>query len=253
MVREKIVSGEFYHIYNRGVEKRNVFLDEDDRYRFVFSLYECNDANYVVMRDRIGERLQRNSKISIGETYGNSLAVRKKREPLAEIAAFTLMPNHYHLIVRQIAVNGIPSFMKKLSNSYTGYFNGKYERKGMGALFQGAYKAVRIADNNQFFHLVEYIFSNPVEIIDPGWKHGAKNPAEAIAFLNNYKWSSYLDSIGIKNFPSVTERSLIDGIFSSSGDTGEGGEKIKQCTESWITNKANLSKNLAVIGKLSLE
>ncbi|MDD5195877.1 MAG: transposase [Candidatus Omnitrophica bacterium] len=250
MARPQIVSGEIYHVFNRGVDKRIVFTGDNDYFRFIFSLYECNDANEVVMRDRIGERLVRNSKaISIGSTYGDS-----KREPIVEIIAFTLMPNHYHLILRQVVEGGISLFMKKLGNSYTGYFNGKHERKGMGALFQGRFKIVRVGDNDQFLHLVEYIFSNPVEIIEPGWKEeGIKNTKKAIEFLNDYRWSSYLDSVGIKNFPSVTQRDFLWKAFAGVDNIEKGQLRVKNSTEKWIKSREIPSKNLAALARLSLE
>jgi len=133
--------------------------------------------------------------------------------------------------------------MKKLSNSYTGYFNDRYERKGMGALFQGRFKAVHAGDNNQFIHLAEYVFSNPVELVDADWKtEGVKDLKAAIEFLNNYKWSSYLDSIGIKNFPSVTARDFLLKVFAKSDDIGKGMRTVKEFTESWIKNKGSLPR-----------
>jgi len=119
LTREFIV-GDIYHLFNRGVEKRQIFMDESDRFRFVFSLYECNDANFVIMRNRINDRLFRKNYISknhIGDTYANLPAFQTKREMLVEIIAFVLMPNHYHLIVRPLVEGGVSLFMKKLSNS----------------------------------------------------------------------------------------------------------------------------------------
>jgi len=171
---------------------------------------------------------------------------------LVEIIAFVLMPNHYHLIVRQLIDGGTSLFMKKISNGYTGYFNGKHERKGMGALFQGAFKAIHVDDDIQFMHLAEYIFSNPVELLEPNWKlDGALDPAAAIEYLNNYKWSSYLDSIGIKNFPSVTERESLWRIFAGSSNRQQGMDRVKKYTEAWIKNKSSLLSGLAIAQKFS--
>jgi putative transposase len=240
----QFINDEIYHIFNRGIEKRDIFIDESDYYRFIFSLYECNDLNYVVMRNRIGERRMR-SRIGKGATFA-SLS-NSKRGLLVEVIVFTLMPNHYHLIVRQLRAGGISLFMKKLSNSYTGYFNGKHERTGMGGLFQGRFKAVHVEGNNQFMHLVEYVFSNPVELADSDWKiRGAKDPKKAIEFLNDYKWSSYLDSIGSKNFPSVTEREFLWKVFSGSKDIEKGKQNVKKFTEEWIKNKKSLFAELTL-------
>lgn len=244
LTREFII-GDIYHLFNRGVEKRQIFMDESDRFRFVFCLYECNDANFVIMRNRINDRLFR--KNHIGDTYVNLPAFQTKREMLVEIIAFVLMPNHYHLIVRPLVEGGVSLFMKKLSNSYTGYFNDKYERKGMGALFQGAFKAVRIEGDGQFLHLAEYLFANPVEIIDPEWKdRGAQDIKKAIEFVNNYKWSSYSDSIGIDNFPSVTARDFLWQVFGGKDGISAGPQNVKQCVEEWIKNKQFLFSELTM-------
>lgn len=244
LMREFIV-GEYYHLFNRGVEKRDIFMDESDRYRFIFCLYECNDANFVIMRNRINDRLFRKS--CIGDTYATFTAFKTKREALVEIIAFVLMPNHYHLIVRPLVEGGVSLFMKKLSNSYTGYFNDKYERNGMGALFQGTFKSVHIEGDGQFLHLTEYLFSNPVEIIEPEWKsRGAQDFKKAIEFVNNYKWSSYFDSIGIDNFPSVTARGFLWKIFAGKDGGGAGPRNVKKYVEEWIKNKQFLFTGLAL-------
>src|SRR3989338_2891021 len=181
----KFITGEYYHIFNRGVEKRKTFLNVADFFRFIFSLYELNDKNTVVMRERIKERKSRNSKNKyIGDTY---VFLNKKKEPLVEVIAFCLMPNHYHLILRQFVDGGISLFMKKLSNGYTGYFNEKYNRKGIGSLFQGRFKAVHIENDRQLTALVAYIFTNPIDLIEKNWKEaGAKDPQKAAQFLKTY-------------------------------------------------------------------
>jgi putative transposase len=239
-VKREFITGEIYHIFNRGVEKRFIFENEDDRYRFTFCLYECNDANFVRMSQRIQDRRQKNF------TYSQVVQGRTlhKRSLLVEVIAFVLMPNHFHLIVRQLVEGGISLFMKKLSNSYTGYFNDKHERNGMGALFQGRFKSVHVAGNNQFMHLVEYIFSNPIVLSDSSWQgDGANN---SLDFISDYKWSSYQDSIGIKNFPSVTERDFLWKVFASSEDKEIGKQNIKKYTQEWIKSKKIMSTEISL-------
>ena len=227
-----------------------VFENDDDHYRFIFCLYECNDANFVRMSLRITDRRQNNFAGShLASVQGATLHAlpHRQRVLLVEVIAFVLMPNHYHLILRQLVDGGISLFMKKLSNSYTGYFNDKHERKGMGALFQGRFKAVHIKNNDQFIHLAEYVFSNPIGIFDPDWKNGgSKKHNEAIDFLNNYKWSSYLDSVGTKNFPSVTARDFLWKVFGNSDDDAKGMEKVKTFTEEWIRNKEILLPKISM-------
>ena len=112
--RPKFINGEIYHIFNRGVEKRNIFQQVSDYFRFIFCLYELNNKSLIKMRNQIEKRKER-------KNTGATHAI--KREPLVEIFVFCLMPNHYHLILRQLVDGGISLFMKKLGDSYVGYFN----------------------------------------------------------------------------------------------------------------------------------
>ena len=244
MKQPKFVNGEIYHILNRGVEKRNIFQQISDYFRFIFCLFECNDKNFVIMRDRIGARRKIKAQKSIGDTYD---IINKKREPLVEILTFCLMPNHYHLVVRQLTDGGVSLFMKKLGNSYVAYFNKKYHRERMGSLFQGSFKAIHIKTDNQLMNVICYIFTNPIELLERNWKEtGTKDPEKAREYLKSYRWSSYLDCIGEKNFPSVTQR---DFLF----DTFGGQNKIKELVENWILYKTDLNKGFDEIKDLILE
>jgi putative transposase len=225
MKRPKFINGEFYHIYNRGVEKRNIFQEVSDYFRFIFCLYELNDKKLIKMRDRI---LERKAREHTGATRVSD------REMLVEVIIFCFMPNHYHLVLRQLVDGGISLFMKKLANGYTGYFNEKYSRKGIGALFQGRFKAVHVKDDKQLQALVCYIFTNPVELIERNWKEaGVKDIKKVIQFLESYRWSNYLDYIGVPNFPSVTKRDFITEFFGGPGE-------IRKSIEDWILYKTEL-------------
>ncbi|MFN3301904.1 MAG: transposase, partial [Patescibacteria group bacterium] len=195
--------------YNRGVEKRDIFVDDKDYLRFIHDLYEFNDKNPVF---NLNFRLKSNYRdpTSIVEKE------RKKRKLLVEILCFCLMPNHFHLILKQVAENGIPLFMQKLGG-YAYYFNSKYRR--IGPLFQGRFKAIQIDNENYLLHLSRYIHLNPIEIVEPKWKEKKVINLQKInKFLKSYRWSSYLDYIGIKNFPSVTQRQLINSYFKTPKD-----------------------------------
>lgn len=239
--RPQFVTGEIYHIYNRGVEKREIFLETSDFFRFISCLYELNKKGLVKMRDRIEARINR-------KRYTGSTRVSEvKEEALVEVIAFCLMSNHYHLILRQLVDGGISLFIKKLADSYVGYFNEKHKRKGMGSLFQGRFKAVRVENDKQFFSLICYVFANPVEIIESDWKEkGAHNPEKATQFLKSYRWSSFLDCIGIPNFPSVTKRESITNLF---GDA----EKIEEAIKNWIFYKTEIKKEAENIKNLLFE
>lgn len=239
--RPQFVNGEIYHVFNRGVEKRNIFQQISDYFRFIFCLYELNDKNLIKMRSRIQERKER-------KRTGRTRAIKKEsKESLVEIIAFCLMPNHYHLVLRQLVDGGTALFMKKLGDSYVGYFNQKYDRKGMGSLFQGRFKAIHIKTDDQLINLICYIFTNPVELLEKTWKEtGVENSTKTIKHLESYRWSGYLDCIGKPNFPSVTKREFLMDVFG-------GPENLKKFVESWILYKAELRKGYEKIKHLTLE
>ncbi|MFH1671718.1 MAG: transposase [Candidatus Portnoybacteria bacterium] len=193
---------EFYHVLNRGVDKRDIFLEERDYFRFVHNLFEFNDQKNIINNFFYFEKGQ--------ETMG--LRNPYKRNLLVDIHAFCLMPNHYHLLLQPKMDNGISLFMRKVNTGYANYFNKKYSRSG--ALFQGRYKSVLMERDDQFMYIVYYIHLNPLDLKFPEWREGKiKDFKKAMDFLNSYRWSSHLDFIGQKNFPSVTKRDYMINTF----------------------------------------
>ena len=208
MIR-KFITGEIYHVLNRGVEKRKIFLDDFDHFRFIHDLFEFNDKEpalnsyYYHQSSEVRPR-------KIGGQHS-----KQPRKLLVEILAFCLMPNHFHLLLRQKIDGGVSLFMQKLGTGYSMYFNQKYKR--VGSLFQGRFKAVDIKNESHFIHIPYYIHLNPLDLITPEWRNRElKNFNEAINFLKKYRWSSYLDYIGQKNFPSVTQREFLLNFFGGS-------------------------------------
>src|SRR3989338_28968 len=198
---------DFFHTLNRGVDKRNIFLDDKDRFRFVHDLYEFNDQNRVF---DVGYRANKSLDIA-------SQDMKKKRKLLVDLHCFCLMGNHYHLLLSPRVENGISRFMKKLNMGYAKYFNQKYKRKG--ALFEGRYKSVAINTESHFIHIPYYIHLNPLDFVSPDWRNRTiKNSKAAIEFLENYRWSSFLDYLGRKNFPSITNRSFLLKFFKGTGN-----------------------------------
>ena len=222
MIREKIISGNIYHVLNRGVDKREIFLNNEDKYRFIHDLFEFNNVNPI---NNLTRRFRDDLKAS-GRPYINENS--KNRELLVEILAFCLMPNHYHLLIRPRVDDGLLKFMQRLNMGYAHYFNQKYERKG--ALFEGRYKSVPIIEESHFIHIPYYIHLNPLDLVAPEWRQrDINNYKEAIEFLDNYRWSSHLDYMGIKNFPSITSRNFLLKIFNGS-------DGYKKETEEWLKN-----------------
>ncbi|MBI2057782.1 MAG: transposase [Candidatus Yanofskybacteria bacterium] len=212
---------ELYHVLNRGVDKRRIFLDERDHFRFVHDLFEFNNVKNIETTFHTFQKLKESFDIGFNK-------FREPRELLVDIHTFCLMPNHYHLLLSEKIENGISKFMKKLNMGYARYFNEKNKRTG--ALFQGGYKAVPIREQSHFIHIPYYIHLNPLDLHSPEWREGKiANPSKAINFLENYRWSSFLDYIGKKNFPSVTSRKfLLECLGGTDGFRDKVIEWIKQ-------------------------
>lgn len=246
--REQFINGEFYHVVIRGIDGKLLFKNIDDYYRSIFSIYEFNNINPVEILKRRKE-IQRfknsmkkkssgapsspqspNSQILI-----KSLKMSDKRELLVDVVAFSLMPNHIHLLLKQIEDGGITKFMQKLGGGYGNYFNKKYHRKGY--VFQNAFTAVHIENDRQLKIVLNYIHINAISLIEPKWKEkGIKNIEKVIKFLENeFRWSSCFDYIGKKNFPSVTEREFMLKVMDEE-------RGCKDAIEDWVRYKGDISE-----------
>ena len=221
MKKPPFVNGEVYHVYNRGVEKRDIFNNDKDRIRFVHNLYEMNDAAPVLNSSYW--LTKKNQYMEVQLPY-----IITSRSKLIDIFAFCLMPNHYHLLVRQLKDGGVSKFMQKFGTAYTNYFNLKNER--VGSLFQGRFKAVLVKEDIYFRHICHYIHLNPLDLFAPEWRENKlENFKKASEFLLNYRWNSYPDYAGKKNFPSVINKSLCSRIF---GDEQAYQKNLKE----WLLN-----------------
>jgi putative transposase len=144
--KTQLLNNEFYHIYNRGVDKREIFLDKNDIFHFLDGLKEFN-------------RLE-----PIGSLYENSfrknkgLSLGSPASKLVEIVAYCINPNHFHLILKQNSDKGVEKFMQKLGTSYTKYFNNKNKRSG--SLLQGRFKSKHIDNNEYLLYLSAYVNLN---------------------------------------------------------------------------------------------
>lgn len=172
---------EYYHVYSRGIEKRAIFLDKKDYERFVLLLLTANS----------------DTPVHLSNYQGISLIDIPRGEVIVDVIAWCLMPNHFHLLLREKTENGISLFMKKLLTGYSMYFNTKMERKGK--LFEGKFQAKHLDYDQYLKYQLAYIHLNPISIIDSGWKNKQlKDTEKAKDFLNDYKYSSYQDYCGFK-------------------------------------------------------
>lgn len=238
--RPKIATGEIYHIFNRGVEKRKIFSNQKDYLRFIHDLWEFNDKNAAINTTFYLDPPHYRETFSI---VRGEKPERKRRDLLVEILCFALMPNHFHFLLRQLVDGGISLFMKKLGG-YSLYFNQKHNRTGH--LLQGRFKAVHIETDAQLMTVTNYIHLNRLELIEPKWKEKISNSKKARRFLESDRFSSYLDYIGEKNFPSVTKREFLAEIIGEP-------KQFKKFTEEKIFDQIKLNKLFSDISNLALE
>ena len=208
---EVLVEGEYYHIYNRGNTKQNIFIDDKDRDRFTKLLYLCNSLKNIKFKEYIVDR-----KIDAWDF--------ERGDPIVSIGAWVLMPNHFHIYITSNKdspiENPISFFIKKLCTAYSMYFNKKHKR--IGKLFEGAFKSAHIDTDKYAKYVFSYIHLNPVKILDPLWKNrGLQNINDTTEFLDKYNWSSYHDYrnkkrsenkiISPENFPDYfNEKNVFD-------------------------------------------
>jgi putative transposase len=172
-----LLEGEFYHVYNRGADKRVLFRDDTDSQRFIKLLYLSNSVESINVRNI----LRKNS-----EPY-----TFERGAPLVSIGAYCLMPNHFHLLLTPCVEGGITMFMQKLGTGYSMYFNKRYNRTG--TLFEGPFKAKWVDDDVYLKYLYAYIHLNPLKL----WNREAvveeASAEETLAFLRSYTYSSLPD------------------------------------------------------------
>jgi len=206
----QFVKGNFYHIYNRGVEKRTIFENDNDRWRFLQGLFLFNDerttANLLwqMERDR--------GKVTFGVLKDFFEKEKRIRDPLVRILADCLMPNHFHLLIEEIKEGGISRFMHKLGVGYTKYFNNKYKR--VGSLLQGTFKAAFVDNERYLQYLLVYInVLNPGELIEPNLKeNGVQDIEKIMQFAEEYQWSTNPEYLN-KRDSIIIEKGLLGEIF----------------------------------------
>ncbi len=205
---------EYYHLYNRGVEKRNIFLKEKDWARFHKLIYLANGTNPVRFR----------------EIENMIFSNIDRGDPLVAIGAYVLMPNHFHILVKEITENGLSRFMEKLNTGYSMYFNKKYER--VGPLFQGRFKGEHVDSDEYLKYLYAYIHLNPIKLIEPNWKEvGIKDKKRALKYVSQYYYSSYEDYCGVTREESIIlSKDEFPSYFSKDHD-------FKTYINDWLTFK----------------
>ena len=169
----------YYHVFHRGIEKKKVFLDNQDYRMFLYYLkvYLQDPKELLDKYPQLPLRLQ-------AKNLTNQIF----------LFAYCLMPNHFHLLLQQTTKDAISKFMKQLLNAYTFYFNKKYERTG--AIFEGRYKATRVLSDDLLVHITRYIHLNPTV-------------AKLASDPRDYEWSSQRDYLTDKNKSIVCTKTVL--------------------------------------------
>lgn len=184
---------EYYHVYNRGNSKQKIFLDKKDYDRFLKLVFLCNSHKNINFRD-------------IFETDDDIFSF-DRGDTLVDIGAYCLMPNHFHLLIKEKGDGNISMFMQKLATAYVMYFNKKYDRTG--SLFEGKFKSQHVNSDRYLKYIFSYIHLNPVKIIDSKWREmGTQDKKKAYDFCKRYEYSSFL-TLDDKKFNKY--RDLING------------------------------------------
>ncbi|EKD90638.1 MAG: Transposase [uncultured bacterium] len=187
-----LINGSYYHVYNRGVEKRTIFQSPKDYYRFLETI---RYYRFFPTPRKLSTHINFNFPPILSHT---------KQNQLVKILCFCLMPNHFHLLIQQCEDNGISEFMRRISDSFTRYFNTKYDR--VGPLFQGKFKAKIVETDEYLLQLSKYIHRNPLTL--PKWLVEEN--------LSDYTFSSYGGYLNSKRTFDFCEMDDINEYFSST-------------------------------------
>jgi putative transposase len=183
MAKVEFYNNGIFHLYNRGIDKRIVFSYQKDYIRFLEHLWYFNISVPLRSLYKHKELLQKMYENRGAAPRAGGVAPRREGGSLVKILAYCLLPNHFHLIVKQLTDQGVSKFMQKVSGGYTEYFN--YNNERSGSLFQGKFKSVHVGSPDHLLWLSAYVNGN-AEI------HGYKR-------CDDWPWSSYLDYIGERN------------------------------------------------------
>ncbi len=191
-----IYPGEYYHVFNRGNNKQIICYDTRDYARLLFLILTCQSPSTF---DHLGRHVSHYIK------HGTLKITQKQHREMVntryvELVGFSIMPNHFHILVYEKDEDGIMRYLHRVQTAYAKYINIRYDKKGH--LFQGPYKAVHVSSNVQLLHTSAYIHMNPVEI------HGVNIPEK-------FQWSSFQDYIFNNRWNDLLMKNHIIEQFSS--------------------------------------
>ena len=203
---KEFVSNSYYHLYNRGVEKRRIFQDEQD-----YSVFLSYLKTYLVQKnlELINQTLSDSNSSPKDKDKALKLLRLNNFSKEIDLIAYCLMPNHFHLLVYQKFENSIDRFTNSIFTRYSMYFNKKYRR--VGPLFQGLYKAVRVSSEEQLLWLSRYIHLNPKELL-----------ASQGSALQSYAYSSYKEYLKSRQTEWIKSNTILNYFKSPYRNFVEG-------------------------------
>lgn len=232
-----------YHVLSRTVEKRKIFINDEDCLRFIFQIYAATIG-------KPAPNLHRKDIIKAAKDLLNGLDVPEnliivEHAPLVYVLSFNEVINHYHLVLIPNLEGGIPKYTQKLKTGFAMYHNLKYNRQGN--LFEKPYKIIPVQSNFQLDAVLRYVnVKNSLDIFQPDWaENGLKNEKEALEFLKEYQFSSFPDLFGERNSKILAPREILEKYL---------GKEIIESKEEYINFvKAYLQKKLISFHPFFLE
>lgn len=206
----QFVSGEYYHIYNRGNSRQNIFRHSRDYERFMALLFLSNSIHSFNIKN-----------LGVKNPFDTD-----REKQLVNILAYCLMPNHFHILLTPLEDINASAFMLKLGTGYSMFFNKKYNRTG--SLFEGSFKSRHVHEDTYFRYLFAYIHLNPLKLIDSHWKdHGLRDRDEALSHITSYRYSSLPEYLISRGEPSrkarkedgIVDKDLYSDIFEKEETT----------------------------------
>lgn len=221
MRKTEFANGEYYHIYNRGVDKRVVFADAKDYVRFLETVWFVNN---IETSTGLSDHKRKPSGRPLGSVATDPKGLQSLQK-LVEIVCYCLNPNHYHFILKQLFKGGVSLFMGKLSNSYTKYFNTKHERSG--SLFQGPFESIHIDSNEYLLYLSAYVNGN-------NFIHGLGKS------ITGWPYSSCPDFLGKRDGKLCRKEIILDQFNDSQNEY----KKFLKDNAEYLREKKDLQKYL---------
>lgn len=224
--KHPLVDGEYYHIYNRGINKQDIFTTFKE-YKRALALLKYYRHQNVPLKFSVYNRLNVQDKILVNEKL-------KSSPLLIELVCFCLMPNHFHLLMRSLQVGGVTEYVKNFQSGYSHYFNLRHDR--CGSLYQGTFKNVHVVDDSQLLHLSRYIHLNPF----------SAGLLKDYQDLENFPWSSMRQFIGSEN--GFCQPDIVLSVFDLKSKV-----KAHNRYRQFVADQASYQRDLEKIKHLTID